>query len=90
MITSTPDIWFSTFLLILVPNLPFDKDSRQLIRDTWFEGFNNSKDVALRFVFGTKAMEAEKMVKLTEENGTFGDIIFIDLKETILHSQIRH
>ena len=80
-ITSTPDIWFSTFLLILVPNLPFDKDSRQLIRDTWFEGFNNSKDVALRFVVGTKAMEAEKMVKLTEENGTFGDIIFIDLKE---------
>ena len=33
---STPDIWFSTFLLILVPSRPLDKDSRQLIRDTWF------------------------------------------------------
>ena len=27
-----------------------DKDLQQLIRTTWFEGFKNSKDVALRFV----------------------------------------
>ena len=79
---NTVDIWFSTFLLILVPSRPFDKDSRQLIRDTWFEGFNNDEDVTLRFVVGTKSMETEKIVKLTEENGTFGDKIFIDIKES--------
>ena len=80
--TSTPDIWFSTFLLILIPSLPLGNDSRQLVRDTWFEGFNNSKDVALRFIVGTKSMEDQQIIKLTEENGTYGDIIFIDLKES--------
>ena len=80
-ITSTPDIWFSTFLLILVPIRPSDKDSRQLIRDTWFEGLKNSQDAALRFIVGTKAIESDEQVKLTEENGTFGDIIFVDTKE---------
>ena len=80
--TSITDIWFSTFLLILVPSHPLNKDARQLIRDTWFEGFNNSKDVVLRFIVGTKAIEADQIIKLTEENGTFGDIIFIDLKES--------
>ena len=79
---STPDIWFSTFLLILVPSIPLSSDSRQLIRDTWFKGFNNSEDVALRFIVGTKSMETEKIVKITEENETFGDIVFIDLKES--------
>ena len=74
-------MWFSTFLLALVPIRPSDKDSRQLIRDTWFERFNNSQDVALRFVAGTKAMEYDKQVKLIEENGTFGDIVFVDTKE---------
>ena len=78
---STSDMWFSTFLLIVVSIRPWDRDSRQLIRDTWFEGFNNSQDVALRFVVGTKAMEYDEQVKLIEENGTFGDIIFVDIKE---------
>ena len=27
-------------------------------------------------------MEAGQIIKLTEENGTFGDVIFIDLKES--------
>ena len=81
--TNTSDVWFSTFLLIVVPIRPLDnQDSRrQLIRETWFEGFNNSQDVALRFIVSTKAMESDKQVKLTEENGTFGDIIFVDAKE---------
>ena len=78
---NTSDMWFSTFLLIVVPTRPLDKDSRQLIRDTWFEGFNNSQDVALRFIVGTKAMEYDKQVKLIEENGTFGDIVFVNSKE---------
>ena len=78
---STPDVWFSTFLLALVPVRPSDKDSRQLIRDTWFEGLNNTQDAALRFIVGTKGIESDEQVKLTEENGTFGDIIFVDIKE---------
>ena len=81
--TNTSDVWFSAFLLIVVPIRPLDnQDSRrQLVRETWFEGFNNSQDVALRFIVGTKAMESDEQVKLTEENGTFGDIIFVDTKE---------
>ena len=77
----SPDVGFSTFLLTVVPSGPSDKDSRQVIRDTWFEGFNNSQDVALRFIVGTKAMEYDEQVKLIKENGTFGDIIFVDTKE---------
>ena len=77
----TLDIWFSTFLLILVPIRPADKDSRQLIRDTWFEGFNNSQDVALRFALGTRTMPLKEQSIYTKENETFGDIIFVDLKE---------
>ena len=74
---------FSTFLLTVVPIRPLDnQDScRKLIRETWFEGFNNSQDVALRFIVDTKAMESDKQAKLTEENGTFGDITFFDAKE---------
>ena len=79
--TSTPDVWFSTFLLALVPVRPSDKDSRQLIRDTWFKGFKNSQDVALRFIAGTKAIKSDEQVKLIKENGTFGDIVFVDTKE---------
>ena len=76
------DAWFSTFLLIVVPIRPSDKDSRQLIRDTWFEGFNNSQDVALRFALGTRTMPPTEQSKYTKENETFGDIIFVDIKES--------
>ena len=84
--TSTPDqtpstVWFFTFLLIMVPTNPSDRDSRQLVRDTWFEGYKNSRDVVLRFAIGIKNMESEKQVDLIKENGTFGDIIFVDTIE---------
>ena len=75
------DIWFSTFLFIVVPIRPSDQDSRQLIRDTWFEGFKNSQDVALRFALGTRTMPPTEQSKYTKENETFGDIIFVDIKE---------
>ena len=81
--SNTRDIWFSTFLLILVPIRPSDKDSRQLIRDTWFEGYKNTKDVALKFVAGIKNIESENQTKLTKENETFGDIIFVDTVEDV-------
>ena len=77
----TLDIWFSTFLLIVVPIRPSDQDTRQLIRDTWFEGFKNSQDIALRFALGTRTMPLKEQTVYTKENETFGDIIFIDLKE---------
>ena len=75
------DAWFSTFVLIVVPIRPADKDSRQLIRDTWFEGFHNSQDVALRFALGTRTMPLKEQRIYTKENETFGDIIFVDTTE---------
>ena len=76
-------IWFSTFLLIMVPTRPSDIRSRLLIRDTWFKGFSGSKDVALRFVIGSKSVGHQKLFELTEENGTFGDLIFVDVIEKL-------
>ena len=78
---SNLDTWFSTFLLIIVPSRPGDQDSRQLIRDTWFEGFKDSKDVALRFALGTKGLEPEKRLEFIKENETFADIVFVDITE---------
>lgn len=78
----TFDLWFSTFLLILVPIRPFDIHSRQLVRNTWFKGFENSSDVAMRFVMGGKSMGPDKHFELSEENGTYGDIILIDTVES--------
>ena len=75
------DAWFSTFLLIVVPIRPSDQDSRQLIRDTWFEGFNNSQDVALRFALGTRTMPLKEQSVYIKENETFGDIIFVNTAE---------
>ena len=77
------DAWFSTFLLIVVPIRPSDQDSRQLIRDTWFEGFNNSQDVALRFVLGTRTMPPKEQGVYKKENETFGDIIFVNTAEDV-------
>ena len=34
-------------------------EQRQTIRDTWFDGFNTSEDVALRFAVGIKTLESE-------------------------------
>ena len=78
------DIWFSTFLLILVPIRPSDIYARHLIRATWFEGFDNrTEDVVLRYAVGNRTMDADKRFELTEENGTFGDIIFVDSAEDV-------
>ena len=78
------DIWFSTFLLILVPIRPSDIYARHLIRTTWFENFDNSsEDVVLRYAVGNRTMDADKRFELTEENGTFGDIIFVDSAEDV-------
>ena len=78
---STSNIWFSTFFFILVPTRPNGTDSRQLVRDTWFEGFQNSHDVALRFAMGNRTLSPDKKLEYIKENETYGDIIFIDAPE---------
>ena len=78
---STSDIWFSTFFFIMVPTRPNGTDSRQLVRDTWFDGFQNSHDVALRFAIGNRTLSPDKKLEYIKENETYGDIIFIDAPE---------
>lgn len=76
------DIWFSTFLLIIVPTRPQGIHPRQLIRHTWFEGFRNkTEDAVLRFVVGNRSMDSDTRFELTEENGTHGDIVFVNTTE---------
>lgn len=78
----TFDIWFSTFLLILVPVRPQGIHPRQLIRDTWLQGFKNrTEDVVLKFVIGNRSLEPDKLFELSEENGTHGDIVFVNASE---------
>ena len=78
---SSSDFWFSTYLLIMVPTRPSNAFSRQLVRDTWFKGFQNNKDVALRFVIGSRTLEPAKRLGYIKENETYGDMIFIDAPE---------
>ena len=78
---SSSDFWFSTYLLIMVPTRPSNTVSRQLVRDTWFKGFQNNKDVALRFVIGSRTLEPAKRLGYIKENETYGDMIFIDAPE---------
>ena len=75
---SSSDYWFSTFL---VPICPTDTESWQLVRDTWFEGFQNSSDVTLRFTIGNGTLEPAKQLEYIKENETYHDIIFIDAPE---------
>ena len=49
----------------MVPILPKSFHSRGIIRDTWYKGLNDSRDVMLRFAMGT-------------ENSTHGDLIYFD------------
>ena len=78
---SSADYWFSTFLFIMVPTRPTDTESRQLVRDTWFEGFQNNSDVTLRFAIGNSNLEPAKRLEYIKENETYRDIIFIDAPE---------
>ena len=78
---SSSDYWFSTFLFIMVPTRPTDTESRQLVRDTWFEGFQNSSDVTLRFAIGSGTLEPAKRLEYIKENETYHDLIFIDAPE---------
>ncbi|XP_065900509.1 beta-1,3-galactosyltransferase 6-like [Dysidea avara] len=71
-------VWFSTFLLIVIPVRPWGIKARQLIRDTWYKGFKDSKDCMLRFAVGGRDLGPNKRFEIAEENGTYGDIIYVD------------
>ena len=67
-----------TFLLIMIPILFSSIQSRDLIRDTWYKGFNDSEDVMLRYIMGVNGLDDLQINKLHEENKTHGDIVFLD------------
>ena len=67
-----------TFLLILIPILPKSSESRDLIRDTWYKGFNDSEDVMMRFMMGVNGLDQSVISKLLKENTTHKDIVFLD------------
>ena len=67
-----------TFLLIMIPILFSSVQSRDLIRDTWYKGFNDSEDVMLRYIMGVNGLDDLQINKLHEENKTHGDIVFLD------------
>ena len=72
----------SAYLLIMVPIRPNVFTKRKLIRSTWFNGYKDNNEVVLRFVVGTKGISRKLSEDLREENSTFGDVVFIDQKET--------
>lgn len=73
----------STFLLIMIPMRPDAFGKRKVIRGTWYKGYeNNSSEVMLRFVIGTKIISEQILDQLREENSTYNDVVFTDLKET--------
>ena len=65
-----------TFLLIMIPILPSNFKSRDLIRSTWYKGFRDSEDVMLRYIMGVN--EYSQINKLHQENKTYGDLVFLD------------
>ena len=66
-----------TFLLIMIPILFSSIESRDLIRDTWYKGFSDSKDVMLRYIMGVNGLNDSQLGQLHEENNTYGDIVFL-------------
>ena len=68
----------STFLLILIPHLGSKVASRDLIRNTWYDGFRDSEGVMLRYVMGTNGLTHTQLSQLREENKTHGDLVFLE------------
>lgn len=67
-----------TFLLILIPHLYSEVESRDLIRNTWYKGFSDSHGVMLRYVMGTKGLDQAQVMQLHKENETHGDIVVLE------------
>ena len=77
-----PVLLLSTFLLIVVPVRPDSFKVRNLIRNTWFSGYKNSRDALLRFLVGTKNLSTENLELLKGEQSEHGDIVFNDLVDS--------
>jgi len=76
-------VLLSTFLLIVVPMRPDSFTVRELIRKTWFSGYENSSNVLLRFLVGTKNLPAKVMKLLKREQSHHSDLAFVsDLEES--------
>ena len=69
---------FTTYLLIMVPILPKSFHNREVIRNTWYQGLNDSRDVMLRFAMGTAGLDDSMTSSLATENSTHGDLIYFD------------
>ena len=67
-----------TFLLILVPIRPHALEQRTLIRTTWYKGFNDSKDVMLRYMMGLKGLNVSDISRLHDENRQYKDLVFME------------
>ncbi|XP_065900989.1 beta-1,3-galactosyltransferase 6-like [Dysidea avara] len=67
-----------TFLLILVPIRPQALEQRTLIRTTWYKGFSDSKDVMLRYLMGSKGLNASDISRLHDENRQYKDLVFME------------
>jgi len=69
----------TTFLLIMVSIQPEGFSARQCIRNTWYRGFNDSEDVMMRFVIGTKGITSPSVEqRLENEIDTFGDLAVLE------------
>ncbi|XP_065903354.1 beta-1,3-galactosyltransferase sqv-2-like [Dysidea avara] len=70
----------TTFLLIMVSIQPEGFSARECIRNTWYRGFNDSENVMMRFVIGTKGVTNSTVTLrlLKKENDIYGDIAFLE------------
>ena len=69
---------YNTFLLIMIPIVPSYFANRELIRNTWYKGFNDSEDVMLRFAMGTEDISSNLSTQLARENDNYKDMIFFE------------
>ena len=68
----------TTFLLIMISTLPESFVARKAIRNTWYRELNDSEDVIVRFVVGTKEAPEDTVAKLQMENMAHEDLVIME------------
>lgn len=76
--TLEEDVKLTTFLLIMVSTLPESFVARESIRDTWYNGFNDSEDVIVRFAMGTNGTGEDVVARLHKENEAHNDLVIME------------
>ena len=71
------DVKLTTLLLIMISTLPDSFVARDSIRDTWYQGFNDSQDVIVRFAVGTKGTREDVVARVRKENEIHKDIVIM-------------